>query len=127
MNKLLLLLSLLISTVAHAEWTKVTYGDETTIYIDTQTIKRTGNLVQVTELMNMPLGTTTEDKKFTYKSSKTVEEFDCQKGLSKTISFEWFSDVMGKGKRVYADNKQYPYEKLVDGSLLSAVKKRVCQ
>jgi len=96
------------------------------MFIDTQTIKKTGDLVLVTYLLNLPLGTTSEDKKYSYKSSKTVEEFDCKKNLSRTISFEWYSDAMGKGKKVYQHVHNFPFEKMTEGSLIEGVKKKVC-
>ena len=94
--------------------------------IDPQTIKRKGDLVQVTQLMNFPLGTKSPDDKLSYKSSITTEEYDCKKGLSRTLSFRWYSDVKGTGKMVYEDKHTYEYTKLVDGSLLNAVRKKVC-
>lgn len=125
--KKLLLITLFISTTAFGEWTRTGFSDESTMLIDTQTIKKTGELVRVTYLLNLPLGTTSEDKKYSYKSSKTVEEFDCKKNLSRTISFEWFSDTMGNGKRVYQHVHTFPFEKTGEGTLLNGVRKKVCE
>ena len=122
-----LLLFLLFSSVAYAEWTKTGFGDESTMFINTKTIKKSGDLVRVTYLQNFPLGTSSDDKKYSYKSSKTVQEFDCKKGLSRTISFEWFSDVMGGGKKVYKDVHTYPFERYQEDSLMSSVKRKVCE
>ena len=122
-----LLLFLLFSGTVYGEWTRTGFNDESTMFIDTQTIKKTGELVRVTYLLNLPLGTTSEDKKYSYKSSKTVEEFDCKKNLSRTISFEWYSDPMGKGKRVYEYVHTFPFEKTGEDTLLNGVKKKVCQ
>jgi len=121
-----LLLILLFSGTVYGEWTKVGFSDESTIFIDTQTIKKKNQFVTVTELMNFPLGTSSDDKVHNFKSSRTVEEFDCQNNLSRTVSFEWYSDVMGGGKQVYKDTHGYPYTKIVNGSLMESVKKRVC-
>ena len=126
MKKYLLLLLLLSGTV-YGEWTRTGFSDESTMFIDTKTIKKTGDLVRVTYLLNLPLGTTSEDKKYSYKSSKTVEEFDCKKNISRTISFEWFSDTMGKGKKVYEHIHIFPFEKITEESLVDSVKKKVCQ
>jgi hypothetical protein len=80
----------------------------------------------VTHLLNFPLSTKSPDNKITYKSSKTVEEFDCRKGSSRTLSFEWYSGEMGKGNRLYKDVTTYPFEKLTERSLVDGVRKRVC-
>lgn len=127
MMKKYLLLFLLFSGTVYGEWTKTGFSDESTMFIDTQTIKRTGDLVRVTYLLNLPLGTTSEDKKYSYKSSKTVEEFDCKKNLTRTISFEWYSDTMGKGSRVYQHVHTFPFVKITDGSLMEGVMKKVCK
>ena len=87
MKKCLILL-LLVSTTVFGEWTKTGIGDDSSIYVDMSTIKRSGDVVRVTYLQNFSLGTTTEDKTKTFKSTKTIEDFDCKKKQSKTISFE---------------------------------------
>jgi hypothetical protein len=122
-----LLLFLLFSGTVYGEWTKTGFSDESTMFIDTQTIKKTGDLVRVTYLLNLPLGTKSSDDKFTYKSSKTVQEFDCKKNLTRTISFQWYSDTMGKGKKVYEHIHTFPFEKIDEGTLINGVKKKVCQ
>ena len=122
-----LLLFLLFSGTVYGEWTKTGFSDESTMFIDTQTIKKTGDLVRVTYLLNLPLGTTSDDKKYFYKSSKTVQEFDCKKNLTRTISFQWYSDTMGKGKKVYEHIHTFPFEKIDEGTLINGVKKKVCE
>lgn len=126
MKKLLLISSLLFTTLVFAEWTKTGFSDESTMFIDTQTIKKSGDLVRVTYLLNFPLSTKSPDGKLVYKSSKTVEEFDCRKNSSRTLSFEWYSDTMGNGKRLYKDVHTYEFEMVTDGSLVTTVMKKVC-
>ena len=127
MKNSLLLILLSISSLVYGDWSQVTFNNETTMSIDPQTIKKKGDLVQVTQLMNFPLGSKSPDGKLSYKSSITTEEYDCKKGLSRTLSFRWYSDVKGTGKMVYEDKYIYEFEKLVDGSLLNAVRKKVCE
>ena len=121
-----LLLFLLFSGTVYGEWTKTGFSNESTMFIDSLTIKKSGDLVRVTYLLNLPLSTTSEDKKYSYKSSKTVEEFDCKKNLSRTLSFEWYSDPMGQGKKVYQHVHNFPFEKMTEGSLVEGVMKKVC-
>ena len=125
MNKFLLMLAL-ISTAAYGEWTKTGIGVDSSIYVDKGTMKRSGDLIRITYLQNFSLGTTSDDGKMTYKSSRTVEEFNCKKGESRTASFEWFSDVMGGGKQVYRDVHTYPFEKVDEESLVGSVMRGVC-
>lgn len=126
-NSYFLLLLVLIPRLVYGEWDRVTFNDTTTMFIDTQSIKRNGDRVQVVQLMNLPLGEFSPDKTVSYKSSVTTMEYDCKKNISRTLSFRWYSDAMGKGKKVYEDKHQYEDGKLEDGSLMNAVKKKVCQ
>ena len=127
MKKYLFLIFITASTIVYGDWSKVTFNETTTMFIDSQTIKKSGDLVQVSQLMNFPLGEKSPDGKLSYKSSITTEEYDCKKGLSRTLSFRWYSDVKGTGKMVYEDKHTYEYTKLVDGSLLNSVRKKVCE
>lgn len=127
MKKLFLLFSFFISTLSYADWTQTGFSDESTMFINAQTIKRTGNLVRVTYLLNFPLTTKSPDERIAYKSSSTVEEFDCKSGSSRTISFEWFSDAMGKGNKVYVDKKTYPFTKIIKGSLIDGLRRKMCE
>ena len=129
MKNYLLLILLSISTLVYGEWSQVSFNDDTTMYIDPQTIKKTGDLVQVSQMMNFPTGSKSPDGKVSYKSSITTEEYDCKKGLSRSLSFKWFSDIKGTGKVVYEDKNTYDFSKftkLVEGSLLNSVRKKVC-
>ena len=125
MKKYIFLL-VLLSTTVYGEWIKTGAGDASSIYVDIDTKQRNGDLVTLMYLQNFPLGTITNDSRITYKSSKTIQEFNCRKAESRTISFEWFSDVMGGGKRVYMDAHVYPYEKVSLGSLIASVMKKAC-
>ena len=130
MKKLIFLSVFLFSTLVYGEWSQVSFNDDTTMYIDPQTIKKTGDLVQVSQMMSFPTGSKSPDGKVSYKSSITTEEYDCKKGLSRSLSFKWYSDVKGTGKVVYEDKHTYDFSKftkLVDGSLLNSVRKRVCE
>ena len=52
-KKSLLLILLPISTLVYGEWSQVTFNDDTTMYIDPQTIKKTVDLVKVSQMMNL--------------------------------------------------------------------------
>jgi len=125
MKKIIFLL-IFVTGFANAEWTKVTFSDETTMFLDAKTIKKNGDLVSVETLMNFPLGASSDDKKFSYKSSRTIEEFNCKTNQSRTIAFTWYSETMGNGKKVYSDNHSYEFNKVVPSSLFDAVKRKVC-
>ena len=56
MKKYLFLIFITASTIVYGDWSKVTFNETTTMFIDSQTIKKSGDLVQVSQLMNFPLG-----------------------------------------------------------------------
>ncbi len=130
-SKIRLMLSVLIVLIAmpvFAEWSRITFGNESSIYIDKSLIKRSGDRVMVWQISNFPLGTTSPDGRLTYKSSKTLESIDCKANKSKTIEFTWYADGMGQGKKIYSDfGHEYPWVYIQDGTLQAAVKKVVCQ
>ena len=129
MKKLLFLSVFLFSTLVYGDWSQVSFNDDTTMYIDPQKIRKTVDLVQVSQMMNFPTGSKSPDGKVSYKSSITTEEYECKKGTSRTLSFKWYSDVKGTGKVVYEDKNTYDFSKfskLVEGSLLNSVRKKVC-
>lgn len=127
-TKIIFMLSLFLATPAFADWTRVSYNDDSSIYIDKSLTKRSGEQVSVWQLFNFPMGASSPDKKLNYKSSKTLESIDCKANRSKTVEFSWYSEGMAQGRRVYFDTgHDYPWVAIESGSLQSAVKKLVCQ
>lgn len=126
--KIFIFLSLFISTPVFADWTRISYSDDSSIYIDKSLIKRSGNRVMVLQLLNFPLSTISPDGRVIYKSSKTLESIDCNANKSKTVEFSWYADEMAQGKKIYSDvGHDYPWVDIQSGTLQGVVKKAVCQ
>lgn len=116
-----------MSPTAHAEWTLVAESSDASVYLDYSTIKRFQGTVRVWELFDNPKGAKSPDGKLLYKSSKTLEEFDCSSDRSKTIQFLWYSSVMAMGEIVYKDvGNAYEWLEFPKGSINSKIKQKLC-
>ena len=113
-NKFLILLSLAFSsTQAFAEWTMVQTNDEGYMYIDFDTLQKSGDLTTVSTLNDY-----FEAKNKKELSSIWSEQHDCKNKKFKALSIQYFSQNMGQGnlletyqldpaKTAWADVVQY--------------------
>lgn len=94
MKKLLALLVLVsIPTFALAEWTMIQTNDDGNMYIDLDSIQKSGDVVTALTL-NDYYGFQNHNE----LSSQSKEMHDCKNKKFKALSVNYFSDNMGKGK-----------------------------
>jgi hypothetical protein len=109
----LIFLALLVlnSSVAYAEWVKVSDRDEagTTVYVDPATIRRNSNLVKM------------------FLSNKEEWEFDCVEERSRSLGLKEYSGNMGSGTVVYTNSQVGKWFPVVPGSIGHIVWKVACQ
>ena len=90
---------------AHAEWTQVGVsnkpGDAFTLYVDTATIQRNGNLVRIWDLQDFREPQTVDGQ--LYLSEKTQIEFDCEAKKARVLATIDCAGRMCNGKVVYSD------------------------
>ena len=98
MKKLLLSILLMISIDVYADWTFVGGSDNTSHYIDTSTIKKSGNgTYKYWILMEYnDANITSEGKK--YRSLVSQSEEDCINQNSRDFYLIAYSDVQGRGE-----------------------------
>ncbi len=97
---ILLPLLFLNSTPAYAEWMEIDNGKPgMTIYVNPDTIHRTGNLVTMWELYDFE--TAEHVAEHTHLSFKTHSEYHCSDGQTRWRQATYFSGNMGRGKIVY--------------------------
>ena len=129
MTQLLLLMILLVlrSEPVYAEWTaveKINQG-EMSVYVDSDTINRSGDVVKMWELWDFK--TTRTEPKPPHMSVKSQREFDCTKKVGRLLAVTAFSGNMGSGKVVYSysdfEHQRIPIE---PGSVAESVWKVVC-
>lgn len=98
MKRLLALLILVsLPTFAVADWTMIQTNEDGNMYIDLDSIQKTGDLVTVLTL-NDYYGL----QKHHELSSQSKEMHDCKNKKFKALSIHYFSDNMGKGKMIEA-------------------------
>lgn len=96
---LLIILLLLSSSPAFAEWVMVSDdSDEAglTVYVDPDTIRRNGDLVKSWELLDFKTVQTVAGNSFL--STKAQDEYDCAEERMRNLAITNFSGNMGRGK-----------------------------
>lgn len=96
MNKLLTILILVsISTTATAEWTLVQTGDNGSMYIDFDSLQKTGDLVTVSTLNDYY-----EPQQKDELSAQFKELHDCRNKKYKALSINYFSSPLAQGNLI---------------------------
>ena len=123
MRKLVVVL-LLLSTPAWAEWTLVGGSDTSDIYADLATIRKRGNMVKMWSLYD--LKTARPFAGTPYLSSKDQDEYDCEGQRTRFLSFSVHSANMGGGRTIYSDADPGKWTPLPLGSVVEALWKIAC-
>jgi hypothetical protein len=89
----------LISTQAAAEWTLIQTNDDSNMYIDFDSIQKSGDLVTVSTLNDYYV---TQQKR--ELSSQWKELHDCKNKKFKALSINYYSENMGKGNIIETSN-----------------------
>ena len=98
MNKLLLILILtIISSNVLADWTLVRTGKESDEYVDSATIRISGNLAKMWSLTNISKNIKNIRPGENAFAVKTVREYDCKEHKSRALFVAWYNDYMGTG------------------------------
>lgn len=123
------LISLLVSAVSMAEWSKVGVGSKgfVTIYADLATIRKTNNGITMWSLFDYKDPQMLGDK-IVYLSVKEKSEYDCEGENHRPLSFIVFSGNMeDKGQIVYSDhNGGTPWAPVSPQSLNEILWKTAC-
>ena len=138
MNRGFILPILLMSTMAHAEWTLVLkypeFGEN--YYLDLQTLKEVEGVMQITTLQDFP-----DSKKeacqgetcaFVSSSRISVRHIECNAGRQRQIQFTDYDGQMGNGQVTQAAASRDPKKRYfrwyypAPGSFFVVLIKRVC-
>jgi hypothetical protein len=92
---LMIVLGLTCSS-AMAKWTKVTANDEATTYADVSTIKKVGDIVKMSDVMDIK----NPRAGIKYSSIKSLHEYDCKLNKSRVVAYSMYSESMVGGKIV---------------------------
>ncbi len=127
MFRLVVMLLILSTGPVYAEWMTVEKRDqgEMSVYVDPDTIRRKGDVVEFWVLIDFE--TTQTDPKPPHMSVKSQREIDCTKKRVRLLAMTAFSGNMGSGKVVHSysdvNDQGIPIER---GSVAETLQNVVC-
>lgn len=110
---------------AFAEWLLIDGNDKATVYFDSETIKRNGELVRVWIVDDLKTARTRGFK--TFLSVRAQEEHDCAKERFRLVAVEQFAGGMGTGDVIYQKSGESAWAPIQRGTLAQSVWKFVCK
>ena len=126
MKRLLLIALLVLSSgPTYAEWMSLGASDSgTTVYADTATIRREGDLVKMLVLFDFKTMQTKAD--VSYSSAKAQMEYDCAEQRFEGLAVMYFSGNMGTGNLLDRSSGKGKRLRVSPGSLDHALWKLAC-
>lgn len=122
---LLLVVSLTLSeSSASAEWYLLDGNNHAKVYIDRETISRTGDVVRVWVLDDLKTPHTRGLSSFS--SVRAQEEHDCSKERFRLLAIEQFAGNMGIGDSIYKKSGESGWAPVPRGTMAQSVWKFVC-
>ena len=128
MTRLLLVTILLLSSApAYAEWVMVSdnYEEGKTVYVDPDTIRRNGDLVEMLVLFNyktiqLPTG-------LAHLSDSTLLQVNCTEKLTRRLEYTWWSGNMRQGDKVFRiEREEENWEPVIPESPAQGLLKVAC-
>ena len=110
---------------ATAEWVMVDDHDDYVAYADPATISRQGNLVRMSDLIDLKSPRPSPHGK-QHASSTAQSEFDCQNSQIRTIAFSLHSGQMGNGDLVETAAASRNWLPIAAGTLLNILWQFAC-
>ena len=120
----LMLLLALLSGSAAAEWVKVDFDGNATVYANPASIRKAGNRVKMWNLIDYM--TAQAEMGRPYMSVTTQSEFDCKKGQTRSLYLSFHSGHMNKGHTVGSVNESGKWIPVVAGSMSETLWQLAC-
>lgn len=115
---------LVLAGNAWAEWTFVDTNKEVTMYADTATIRRYGNIVKMWVLVDYSAPKLIAER--IRSSAMQFDEFDCKEMRTRTLQFTSYKGNFGKGE-VVSSGTETPWSFVSPGSLGESSLKVACK
>lgn len=109
---------------ASAEWYLLDGNGNAKVYIDQETISRTGDVVKVWVLDDLKAPHTRGFNSFS--SVRAHEEHDCSKERFRLLALEQFAGKMGTGNSIYKKSGESAWAPIPRGAMAQSVWKFVC-
>ena len=126
----ILFVFILLSVPAYAEWVDVTRDLEgTTMYVNTEIIRRKGDIVEVLVLFDFSIARrhTAKGKISFVLSEGNLEQFNCQEERFRVLDTTWFSENMGKGTLIDNLTAEGPWHPLPRNNVGRRMLQFVCK
>lgn len=115
----------ILSGSAVAEWVAVASGDNMTVYADSTTIRRSGDIVRIWRLNDFKTARTLADKP--YLSMKTLDEYDCKVKRSRTLAGSAaYNRNMAQGEVLHTATSNSNWASVAAGTVQEIVMKVAC-
>lgn len=125
-SQYLLLLIMLFSGAARAEWIQFGRTTEFRIYLDQRLISKNGDYAQMWQLMDFTVAQWA-DAQTAVGSIKTLVEYDCAQPRSRTLAGEAYTEQMGAGRLVSSERVAEPqWEAIEAGGNPDKMQKIAC-
>lgn len=119
------LLMAVLSHSAAAEWVVVDSNDAAVIYADPASIRKSGNLTQMRDLLDFKVGKVIAGAKQSM-SFKKQQEYDCGKQQARMLSYSWHSGNMGGGELVGSDSQPSNWRPVLAGTVIERLWSAAC-
>ncbi len=103
MRIILMLLLAFVSSNAMAQWVNLGENDVFTAYANSDTIRRSGDKVEMSTIVNYNAPVDVETGK-PFMSIKVQNEYDCKKKQYRQLALVAFSESMGAGQSIHVDS-----------------------
>ncbi len=107
-----------------AEWLLVDRNEKDAIYVDSESISRSGVIVRALVLDDLKAANTRGLS--TFLSTRNQEEHDCSKERFRLVAIERFAGNMGTGHSIYKKSGESSWVPITRGTLAQSVWKFVC-
>lgn len=123
---ILMVLLLVLSGNAAAQWVEVGSNREQTVYADFTIVQTEGNKVQMWDLFNFRSGQVMTLGK-QYLSQMSLHEYDCEAKRVRMLNFSQHSEPMAEGEEMYRDVRPGTWQSLLPGSPIELLWRIACR
>ncbi len=108
-----------------SEWVVANYNEAVTIYADTATIRRAGNVAQMWDLTDFRTGKVLSGDKRSL-SFRKEQEYDCDNQQARILYISWHSGNMGAGEIIGSDRAPGDWRPVLRGTILERLRTTAC-
>lgn len=128
MHRIILMLILVVlSSSAMAEWIKIGSSNNLTAYAEPSTIRKAGNRVKMWSMYDFDTAKIHTDTGKPYMSARGQTEFDCKEEQYRTLSFTLRSENMDRGEVVFTSSEIHNWNPIAPRSIDETLWKIACR